>query len=66
MSADNISDNAEVVTATILILVGIAFVFAMGYVIGVEVGYKECLDDARLGKPPRYELVEVSKKWVHR
>ena len=66
MSANKISYTTEVVTAIILVLVGIAFVFAMGYVIGVEVGYKECLDDTRLGKPLRYELVEVSKKWVRK
>lgn len=63
-------DNDGCIGTGIAILFFILFVLASmlctGYAIGKESGYKECLDDARLGKPPKYKLVEVSKKWVRR
>lgn len=62
------NDNDGCLGEGIVILIFILFVlgamFCIGYDFGKEAGYKECLDDARLGKPPKYKLVEVSKKWV--
>ena len=44
-----------------LLILGAMLCFS--YDLGKESGYKECLDDARLGKPPKYKLVETAKKW---
>ena len=53
------------------ILIGMAvlflfafFGFAVGYSIGEKKGYTDALDDARLGKPARYKLVQTAEKWV--
>ena len=55
-----------VVAITIFVSVIIALVLNAVYMFGKVAGYKECLDDARLGKPPKYKLVETAKKWVRR
>lgn len=31
---------------------------------GWEKGYKECLDDIRLGRPAKFKLVQTAEKWV--
>lgn len=31
---------------------------------GWENGYKECLDDIRLGRPAKFKLVQTAEKWV--
>ena len=41
-------------------LVGVAF----GSDKGFRSGYIQALDDARLGKPARYKLVQTAEKWV--
>lgn len=56
------------------ILVGsiLFLIFAAGATIGVGVGfacgekhgYIAALDDARLGKPAKYKLVQTAEKWV--
>lgn len=54
----------EVVVAIIIFVSAIrGLVFIAVYEFGAEAGYKECLDDARLGKPAKYKLVETAKKW---
>jgi hypothetical protein len=53
------------VIAGIVTLLAFVFCgFAFGYDRGYEKGYTEALDDARLGKPARYKLVQISEKWV--
>lgn len=55
------------VVAIIIFVAAMLFIaFGVVYESGAETGYKECLEDARLGKQPKYELVEVAKKWVRR
>lgn len=59
--------QAAGVVAIIIFVSAVLFIaFGTVYEFGVETGYKECLDDARLGKPPKYKLVETAKKWVRR
>ncbi|MBO7330056.1 MAG: hypothetical protein J6W00_14940 [Lentisphaeria bacterium] len=38
--------------------------FLVGYDKGQEKGYTAALDDARLGKPAKYKLVQTAEKWV--
>ena len=38
--------------------------FLVGYFFGKDNGYKECLDDIRMGKPAKYKLVQTAEKWV--
>ena len=48
-----------------LILFILLFIlFFVGYFCGKDSGYKECLDDIRLGKPAKFKLVQTSEKWV--
>lgn len=49
----------------VAILSAVAFFgFAFGYGKGREKGYTDALDDARLGKPAKYKLVQTAEKWV--
>lgn len=52
-----------VVAITIFVSVLIALALHTVYKFGNAAGYKECLDDMRLSKPFRYELVETVEKW---
>lgn len=45
MCCNNSRYTPEVVAIIILVLAGLALIFTMGYVVGLEVGYNECLDD---------------------
>jgi hypothetical protein len=49
----------------IVLFVFVEFIIAaLGYGCGRDSGYIECLDDMRLGKTPRYKLVQTAEKWV--
>lgn len=58
----------EVIGAILAIAIGVflaVFVsVTAGYAKGWEKGYIAALDDARLGKPARYKLVQTAEKWV--
>lgn len=58
----------EVIGAILAIAIGVflaAFVsVTAGYAKGWESGYISALDDARLGKPAKYKLVQTAEKWV--
>lgn len=59
--------NDDILVGSILFLIfaaGVAVGVTAGYAKGWERGYTAALDDARLGKPARYKLVETAKKWV--
>jgi hypothetical protein len=49
-----------------IILLSCVFLVSIGY--GINKGYKEgyiqALNDIRLGKTPKYKLVQVAEKWV--
>lgn len=38
--------------------------FVVGYYLGKDNGYKECLEDIRLGRPAKFKLVQTAEKWV--
>ena len=65
---NKLSEQEEKVVWTIiailffLVLCGIPFF--IGYGIGEGKGYIKALDDIRLGKTPRYKLVQTAEKWV--
>lgn len=61
--SDNDGCLGEGIGILIFILFVLGAVCCFSYDFGKEAGYKECLDDARLGKPPKYKLVETAKKW---
>lgn len=50
----------------IVILFTVAFLagFAMNKDTNWKDGYVTALDDARLGKPAKYKLVQTAEKWV--
>ena len=48
----------------IILSILIITTFLVGYFVGKDKGYKECLDDIRLGKPAKYKLVQTSEKLV--
>jgi hypothetical protein len=53
------------ILAIVVIVSAITFYsYVVGYGRGQEKGYKDALDDIRLGKIPRYKLVQTAEKWV--
>jgi hypothetical protein len=63
-----VSNAWEVIGAILAIAIGaflVVFVsVTAGYAKGRERGYTAALDDARLGNPPKYKLVQTAEKWV--
>lgn len=51
-----------------LVLFSCFILVTIGYCSGINKGYKDgytqALDDIRLGKTPRYKLVQTAEKWV--
>ena len=52
-----------IITVTLLV-VAVFVTFTIGRSFGYQEGYTEALDDARLGKPAKYKLVQTTEKWV--
>lgn len=62
MQDDNCKGELFIIVV-LFVLVETVLVF-IGFGCGRDSGYKECLDDIRLGKTPRYKLVQTAEKWV--
>lgn len=57
--------SCDFTVACILAVFTLALIgFAVGLGVGFKNGYTAALDDARLGKPARYKLVQTAEKWV--
>lgn len=65
---NNLSEQEEKVMWTIIAIMSFALLcgvpFVIGCRIGMDKGYIQALDDARLGKSAKYKLVETAEKWV--
>lgn len=58
-------EDKEMLVAAALALVTVILIgSAVVYGIGLKKGYIAALDDARLGNPPKYKLVQTAEKWV--
>lgn len=60
--------DEDIKSGCVIILVSLAVavfaIFTIGRAFGFEEGYTAALDDARLGKPAKYKLVQTAEKWV--
>lgn len=58
----------EVMGGILAIVILFTVAFLMGFIINKDTnwrdGYVTALDDIRLGKTPRYKLVQTAEKWV--
>lgn len=65
---NQLSEQEEKVLWTIIAIVFFAVLCGVpcliGYRLGMDKGYIQALDDARLGKPAKYKLVQTAEKWV--
>lgn len=52
------------VISLVCLAVAVFAIFTIGRASGFEAGYTAALDDARLGKPAKYKLVQTAEKWV--
>lgn len=52
-----------IIVWSMLAVFGYLVGFAFGDSEGFRSGYIAALDDARLGKPARYKLVQIAEKW---
>lgn len=56
-------DDGFVFPALVLFIL-IIIPFLVGYCFGRDNGYKECLEDIRMGRPAKFKLVQTAEKWV--
>jgi hypothetical protein len=57
----------DILVGSILFLIfaaGVTIGIMVGFTWGEKHGYTAALDDARLGKPAKYKLVQAAEKWV--
>jgi hypothetical protein len=57
----------DILVGSILFLIfaaGVTIGVVVGFTRGEKQGYIQALDDARLGKPAKYKLVQTAEKWV--